>query len=102
MVSALKDDATLFLYADDSAILCSGRDTASISNILQRSLDGIGQWLIDNRLTMHPGKTEAILFGSNPKLKASTNLTISYKSQAIQNKKRSEIFRRSIGSVSKL
>ena len=39
-----------------------------ISDVLSRELESCRQWLIDNKLFLHLGKTEFILFGSQHKL----------------------------------
>ena len=59
----------LLLYADDSALIISGFDPEKIAEELSRELESCRQWLIDNKLSLHLGKTEAILFGSKRKLK---------------------------------
>ena len=57
------------LNADDTALLVSGKNPAEISRILGINLQSCNQWLVDNRLSIHLGKTECILFGSKTKLK---------------------------------
>ena len=59
----------LLLYADDSALIVSGSDPNEIAELLTTELNSCRQWLIDNKLSLHLGKTEAILFGSNKKLR---------------------------------
>ena len=59
----------LLLYADDSALIVSGYNSKEIGEELSRELESCRQWLIDNKLSLHLGKTEAILFGSKRKLK---------------------------------
>ena len=58
----------LLLYADDSVLFTSGKDPQVISDILSKELESCRQWLIDNKLSLHLGKTESILFGSKIKL----------------------------------
>ena len=60
----------LILYADDSVLFISGKDPDCISKILSQELESCRQWLIDNKLSLHLGKTETILFGSKRKLKS--------------------------------
>jgi hypothetical protein len=55
------------LYADDSTF--SHRNPDVISEKLGKELQFCSQWLIDNKLSLHLGKTECILFGSKRKLK---------------------------------
>ena len=59
----------LLLYADDSALIVSGKDPKVISETLSKELESCRQWLIDNKLSLHLGKTESILFGSKRKLR---------------------------------
>ena len=54
----------LLLYADDSALLVEGKDPNLIAETLSNELNSCRHWLIDNKLSLHLGKTEAILFGS--------------------------------------
>ena len=60
-------DCKLLLYADDSALIVSGKDTDFIANKLSHELESCRQWLVDNKLSLHLGKTECILFGSKKK-----------------------------------
>ena len=54
----------LLLYADDSALLASSSDVSEIEDVLSRELESVSEWLVENRLSLHLGKTESILFGS--------------------------------------
>ena len=58
----------LFLYADDSALLMSHKHQSTIESTLSSELSSVNNWLIDNMLSLHFGKTEAILFGSKYRL----------------------------------
>ena len=59
----------LLLYADDSALVFSHKDPIFISDHLSSQLTTCKHWLIDNKLSLHVGKTECILFGSKRRLK---------------------------------
>ena len=59
----------LLLYADDSVILVSDKDSSVVSHELSKDLESCNHWLIDNQLSLHVGKTECTLFGSHVKLK---------------------------------
>ena len=59
----------LSLYADDSALLFAHRDASVIADRLSQELSTCKGWLTDNRLSLHVGKTEALLFGTKRKLK---------------------------------
>lgn len=58
----------VLLYADDSALLVPGCNVKDIENTLGIELESVNQWLVDNKLSMHLGKTESILFGTKRKL----------------------------------
>jgi len=75
----------LLLYADDSAILVSGESKHDIECLLAQDLERVSHWLVDNKLSLHLGKTESILFGSKPKLKKESNLNISCNGTVIQH-----------------
>jgi hypothetical protein len=74
----------LLLYADDSGILVAGKNKSDIESSLNEELDTVSKWLIDNKLSLHLGKTESILFGSKPRLRSSPNLNISCNGQVIE------------------
>ena len=61
-------DRNLFLYADDCALLVPNKDPKIVADKLSYELESCRQWLIDIKLSVHLGKTEAILFGSKRKL----------------------------------
>ena len=61
-------DCNLFLFADDSALLVSDRNKLQVEKVLSSELGRICTWLSDNKLSLHLGKTESILFGSNSNL----------------------------------
>ena len=48
-------NSKLLLYADDSAILVSGKDVGQIQATLSKELESIREWLIDNKLSQHLG-----------------------------------------------
>merc|ERR1739840_50068 len=75
----------LLLYADDSALLVSGSDPNIIAETLSNELKSCRQWLIDNKLSLHLGKTEAILFGSKRKLRKVTTFAVKCDNEIIQN-----------------
>ena len=62
-------DCKLVLYADDSAIFFAHKDPHVISQKLGSVLKQCSEWLVDNKLSLHLGKTECILFGPKRKLK---------------------------------
>ena len=66
----------LLLYADDSGILVSGKSRADIEHALEEDLHLVSQWLVDNKLSLHLGKTESILFGSKQRIGPNKSLVI--------------------------
>ena len=73
---AVSLDCMLSLYADDSALLFSHRDSSVIAERLSIELTACKKWLVDNRLSLHVGKTESILFGSGRRLKGVGNFSV--------------------------
>ena len=59
----------LFLFADDSALLISGKDKLQVEEALSSEVTKIRTWLTDNKLSLHLGKTESILFGTRHSLR---------------------------------
>ncbi len=59
----------LLLYADDSVLLVSGKNLKDISNTRTKEIQLCGEWLEDNKLSLHLGKTEAMLSGSEITIK---------------------------------
>ena len=49
-------------------MLVSGKDPKIIADKLSIELESCRQWMIDNKLSLHLGKTEGILFGTEMKL----------------------------------
>ncbi len=75
----------LLLYADDSALLVSGRDIGVIEETLSSELYSVSEWLVDNKLSLHLGKTESILFGTKRKLKKQASLNVKCNGVSIQS-----------------
>ena len=72
------------LYADDSAILYSHNDPKVISEKLDLELEMCSKWLIDNKLSLHMGKTECAFFGSKRKLRKLDNFSIECNGHSIK------------------
>ena len=69
-------DCDLSLYADDSALIFSHKDPTFIASHLSAQLASCRTWITDNRLSLHVGKTESILFGSSRRLRRVSNYQI--------------------------
>ena len=61
----------LFLYADDTCLVCQHKDINKIENQLSEDFCNICDWFVDNKLSIHFGedKTKSILFASKFKRK---------------------------------
>ena len=57
-----------------------GKDTKTIEEQLNRDLNSLCEWFIDNKLSIHFGeeKTKSILFGTKGHLNNQTDLNIKY------------------------
>ena len=76
----------ILLYADDTAILVSDKHANTIEARLGTTLGTVSVWLIDNKLSLHLGKTESILSGTKRKLSNSTALNMSCNGTNIKSK----------------
>jgi hypothetical protein len=79
-------DIPLIQYADDSALLVADKDINNLTQILNQNLMLCNEWLSHNLLTMHPHKTEFIMFGPPRKLKKLKNVTFEYQGYKIISK----------------
>ena len=61
MSQAAKCD--LFLYADDTCLVCQHKDINKIENQLNEDFSNICDWFVDNKLSIHFGedKTKSII-----------------------------------------
>ena len=83
-VNDMKAAFNCLLYADDSALLASSSDVSEIEDVLSRELESVSEWLVENHLSLHLGKTESILFGSNKRLAKRRELHITCNSIDIE------------------
>ena len=70
----------LFLYADDSCLVCQHKDINEIEKQLNKDFESICDWFVDNKLSIHFGddKTKSILFATKFKIKKVRKLNIKY------------------------
>ena len=68
----------LLLYADDTCLICTGKDIKTIEDQLNKDFNSLCERFIDNKLSIHFGeeKTKSILFCTIRRLKNSRNLDI--------------------------
>lgn len=75
----------LLLYADDSVLLVSDKDPDLVAQKLSDEMNNCYNWMVDNKLSMHAGKTELILFGSKSKLRKIPKFEISFQDHKISS-----------------
>ena len=76
----------LLLYADDSALIASGKNVADIESTLSSELEYASNWLSDNKLSLHLGKTQSILFGTKRILSTGVKLNVICNGNVIESK----------------
>ena len=76
MELSISSECKLVSYADDSAILYSYKISRVISDKLGLELEMCSKWLVDNKLSLHMGKTECIIFGSKRNLRKINNFSV--------------------------
>ncbi len=74
----------LLLYADDSILLASDKDPKAIAEKLSRNLDTCNDWLVDNRLSLHLGKPEAMICSTKQKVKKQRVFTVKCRDTTIK------------------
>ncbi len=77
----------LILYADDAVVLVFHQDKGVLEETMTLQLQVMSKWFLDNRLSLHAGKTETILFASKMKLRKDDTLSIKINDMAIEVKK---------------
>ena len=60
MKTSVSEDCKLMLYADDSAILFSHRDSGFIADRLGKELEMCSEWLVCNKLSLQLGKKNVL------------------------------------------
>ena len=62
--------------SNDSALLVSGKDVLEIEEILSVELGAVNEWSCENRLSLHLGKTQSIVFGSKKRISKCSELHV--------------------------
>ena len=70
----------LFLYADDSCLVCQHNDVSKTEQILKNNFLNLCDWFVNNKPSIHFGedKTKCILFGTKQKPNRTGSLDIRY------------------------
>ena len=63
------DQCSVSLYADDTALYHSSRDSAELKDTLESALDGVASWVDNNRLKMNVKKTQVMFLGRRSRRK---------------------------------
>ena len=66
------------MYADDTTISYSSTSLEDINQTLNSELNHLKQWLQGNKLSLNVLKTQALVVGSQPKMKKITNKTVDH------------------------
>ena len=77
----------VIMYADDTILLVSNRDLNIVSRDLSSNLSNCFHWLTNNLMSMHMGKTEAIVFSSKRKCHLTKDFNILCNGQTIKGLK---------------
>ena len=64
----------VILYADDTAILCKGKNIAQIQNTLNSEMSLCSDWFTQNKLHLNVSKTKSMLFGTSQRLLSTEDL----------------------------
>ena len=76
----------LFLYADDSALLVTGESLEAVSLGLENELKKVNRWLSENKLSLHLGKSECIVFATRYNLRQTANFKVECNGVKLQEK----------------
>ncbi len=67
----------LSLYADHSTLVASGSNPGELGNYQSGELAQCKDWMVDNSLSLHLGKTECILISTDRKLSSAQEFRVS-------------------------
>ena len=66
--------------------MVSGRNVTEIETTLTVELNSIHKWLVDNKLSLHLGKTNTILFGSKKRIQQNNSIQVKCNGNDIESK----------------
>ena len=84
MSCSVSESCQLIMYADDTILLVSDKCLDNVSAQLSSAINNCYHWLTNNRLSMHKGKTEAIILSSKRKLHLTNNFVITCQGSEIK------------------
>ena len=77
-------ECNILMYADDTVLYCSSSTASIIQDKLIADLSKIEHWLSFNSLFINVSKTEAMLFGTAPRLSAVNSFSITLNNNVIK------------------
>ena len=61
------DSVNCEMFADDTSLNASDKNTATVQNELQKSINEVSDWCDKNAMILHPAKTKSILLATRQK-----------------------------------
>ena len=74
------------LFADDTNVYYSGKNTSDVSNVLNQEMERVSDWLIANQLSINFKKTNYVIFKPRQKRLNLTNFSLKIKNNLIERK----------------
>ena len=72
------------MYADDTVIFYTNPCPVKIMSVLKQDLNKLQDWTISNRLCLHSGKTEFVLFGTRQKISSVDSFQLYFNDEQIK------------------
>ena len=72
------------MYADDTTLICSSNDAATLQAELNGNLSNVASWLNENNLTLNIKKTKLMIFGTTYMLNTFDDIDVSYNGNNIE------------------
>ena len=76
--------ADIQLYADDTVIYVSGKNTVDAISKVQPELDKFSKWCTENKLSLNVSKTKLMTFGTRHKVKMAENAMVNMNNSRLQ------------------
>ena len=74
------------LFADDTNVYYSGKNTSDVNNVLNQEMEKVSDWLIANQLSINLKKTNYVIFKPRQKRLNLTNFSLKIKNNLIERK----------------
>ena len=78
-------DVKFQLYADDTVIYLSGKNTMKVKETLQKNINKFVEWCEINKLTINIRKTKVMVFGTRHFINKSKNIELSIGKELLQS-----------------